>query len=149
MVISLKKFREIVLQMVYSRDLNDHSDSRAFLALLDHWVVPRSVLYQAYVKVDSLFNEIEAIDSFIERFSEGYAFKRISSVERNILRLGVFEMLFEKKTPPKVSISEAVRLSQKFGTPEGGAFVNGVLDAIFQSRERGCHSETELPVFNH
>ena len=149
MAVSLKKFREIFLQVLYSRDLNKHSDPRVFSSMLDQWIVPRKILHQVFAKVDALFKEIERIDSLIAQFSNGYEFKRISRVERNVLRLAVFEVVFEREVPPKVSLSEAVRLSQKFGTPEGGSFVNGVLDAIFQSRDLSCSSEIALNLLNH
>ena len=144
MAISQKKFREIVFQMVYSRDLNDLSDAKLLSSMLDQLVVTRKVLHQASAKVEKIFADVEEIDSLISNFSKDYDFKRISRVERNILRLGVFELRFEGEVPPKVVISEAVRLSRKFGTPEGGAFVNAILDAIFQSEEAPCLSKPVL-----
>ncbi len=148
MAISQKKFREIIFQMVYSRDLNDHSDAKVLTSMLDQFVVTRKVLHQASAKVEKIFAEVEAIDSLISNFSKDYDFKRISRVERNILRLGVFELKFEGEVPPKVVISEGVRLSRKFGTPEGGAFVNAILDAIFQSEEAPCLSKPVLSAIN-
>ncbi len=148
MAISQKKFREIVFQMVYSRDLNDLSGAKLLTSMLDQFVVTRKVLHQASAKVEKIFADGEEIDSLISNFSKDYDFKRISRVERNVLRLGVFELKFEREVPPKVVISEAIRLSRKFGTPEGGAFVNAVLDAIFHSEEAPCLSKPVLSTAN-
>ena len=54
-------------------------------------------------------------------------------VDRNILRLGIFELLFESETPPKVVINEAVELAKRFGLADSGKFVNGVLDSIHKT----------------
>ena len=66
----------------------------------------------------------------------------MSHTDRNILRVGVFEMLFMNDIPPKVSIDEAVELGKKFGTAESGAFINGILDNIYNQLKRdGALSE--------
>lgn len=148
MALSQKKFREIVFQTLYSRDLNTSSDAKILSSMLDQFVVTRKVLHQAMGKVEAIFSKIEEIDALISNVSKDYDFKRISRVERNILRLGLFELKFEGEIPPKVAISEAVRLSRKFGTPEGGAFVNAILDAIFQSEEAPCLSKPVLSTAN-
>lgn len=144
MVVPQRKFREIVFQMVYSRDLNSEADAKVLTSLLDQFVVTRKVLHQAYGKVEKIFAILDEIDGLISNFSKDYDFKRISRVERNILRLGVYELKYEGEVPPKVALAEAIRLSRKFGTPEGGAFVNAVLDAIFQSEESPCLSKPVL-----
>ncbi|MCP5506575.1 MAG: transcription antitermination factor NusB [Chlamydiales bacterium] len=148
MALSQKKFREIVFQTLYSRDLNTSSDAKILSSMLDQFVVTRKVLHQAMEKVEAIFNKVEEIDALISNVSKDYDFKRISRVERNILRLGLFELKFEGEIPPKVAISEAVRLSRKFGTPEGGAFVNAILDAIFQSEEAPCLLRPVLSTAN-
>jgi len=144
MVVPQRKFREIVFQMVYSRDFNDEADAKVLSSMLDQFVVTRKVLHHAFAKVEKIFAILGEIDTLISKFSKDYDFKRISRVERNILRLGVYELRLEGEVPPKVAIAEAIRLSRKFGTPEGGAFVNAVLDAIFQSEEAPCLSKPVL-----
>lgn len=116
--------------------------------MLDQFVVTRKVLHQAMEKVEAIFKKVDEIDTLISNVSKDYDFKRISRVERNILRLGLFELKFEGEVPPKVAIFEAVRLSRKFGTPEGGAFVNAILDAIFQAEEAPCPSKPVLNTAN-
>ena len=57
-------------------------------------------------------------------------------MDRNILRIGVFEIRFLKEIPPKVSIDEAVEMGKRFGSEESGAFINGILDYVFNSLEK-------------
>ena len=75
-------------------------------------------------------NNKSQIDAIIERFSNNWKLSRMSGVDRNIMRIAVFEMLFCRDIPPKVSINEAIDVGKKFGTEESGAFINGILDSI-------------------
>lgn len=71
-----------------------------------------------------------AIDTVIERFSSNWKLSRMSCVDRNVLRLATFELLYCADIPPKVSINEAIDVAKRFGTEESGAFINGILDSI-------------------
>ena len=83
------------------------------------------------------------IDTLIERFSKNWRVHRMSCVDRNIMRVAVFEMLFCQDIPPKVSINEAIDVGKKFGTEESGAFINGIIDSIRIAIEKG-----EIPIEN-
>ena len=83
-----------------------------------------------------IWTKREELDSLISRSSRNWRLERMSHVDRNVLRLGAFEMLFMKDIPPKVSIDEAVELGKKFGSEESGAFINGVLDNIYNQLKR-------------
>jgi len=83
------------------------------------------------------------IDSVIERFSSNWKIHRMSGVDRNIMRLAVYEALFCRDIPIKVSINEAIDIGKKFGTHESGAFINGILDSIRVALEKG-EIQTEM-----
>jgi len=70
------------------------------------------------------------IDDRIRRYCENYEFRRISPVDRNILRLAIYEMLHRDDIPPVVSINEAIELAKTFGGGDSGRFVNGILDRV-------------------
>ena len=70
------------------------------------------------------------IDAVIEQFSSNWKLSRMSCVDRNVLRIAVFELLYCADIPPKVSINEAIDVGKRFGTEESGAFINGILDSI-------------------
>ena len=76
------------------------------------------------------------IDDVIERFSSNWKISRMSCVDRNVLRIAVFELLFCADIPPKVSINEAIDVGKRFGTEESGAFINGILDSIRMAIDR-------------
>ena len=80
--------------------------------------------------IDGVQEHRETIDTVIEQFSSNWKLSRMSCVDRNVLRIAVFELLFCADIPPKVSINEAIDVGKRFGTEESGAFINGILDSI-------------------
>ena len=77
------------------------------------------------------------IDSTIERFSSNWKLHRMPYVDRNILRIAVFEMIYCEDIPIKVSINEAIDIGKKYGTHESGPFINGILDSLRIAIEKG------------
>ena len=86
--------------------------------------------------VDGVRDNRETIDEVIERFSSNWKISRMSCVDRNVLRIAVFELLFCADIPPKVSINEAIDVGKRFGTEESGAFINGILDSVRMAIDR-------------
>ena len=76
------------------------------------------------------------IDERIRRYCENYEFRRISPVDRNVLRLAIYEMLYRDDIPPVVSINEGIELAKTFGGSESGRFVNGILDRVRKDLDR-------------
>jgi len=76
------------------------------------------------------------IDRLIEERAEGWPLERLHSVDRNILRLAIYELLYREDIPPEVAINEAVELAKKYGTERSPAFINGILDRILKEKER-------------
>ena len=72
----------------------------------------------------------EEIDALIVKFAKNWSLKRMAAVDRNVLRLAVYEMLHREDIPPVVSINEAVDIAKKFSTQDSGKFVNGILDKL-------------------
>ncbi|MBW8863361.1 MAG: transcription antitermination factor NusB [Verrucomicrobia bacterium] len=72
----------------------------------------------------------DAIDEQIKKHAKNWDFHRIAAVDRNIMRLAIYEMLYREDIPPVVSINEAVDIAKKFSTQDSGKFVNGILDKI-------------------
>jgi N utilization substance protein B len=84
----------------------------------------------AYARMEKVLAALAGLDAKISAASKEYQFDRISSVEKNALRLGAFEMLCDDEVPPKVAIAEAIRLCRKFATAESAQFVNAILDGV-------------------
>jgi len=85
--------------------------------------------------VEGIILNIESIDATLELASTNWSVARMANVERNILRVAVYEMLYRADIPSKVSINEAVEIAKEFASPEGPTFINGVLDQVRQQAE--------------
>lgn len=86
------------------------------------------------------------IDPLIAQHAENWAMERIGTVDRNVMRIAVYEMLHREDIPPVVSINEAVELAKAFSSEESGAFVNGILDRIRQDLDRPARETKEAPA---
>jgi N utilization substance protein B len=133
MALPQAKLREIIFQLLYSRDVDRSAESCSIALLMKELHVTRSGVYLALSKAAELQSHQDEIDATITKAVQGYTFARIQSVERCILRLATYELTVEKTTPPKVVITEAMRLGRKFATPESANFINAVLDAIYKT----------------
>src|SRR5436853_2478714 len=80
--------------------------------------------------IEGMIAHLPEIDEQIKRYCEYYNLHRISAVDRNVLRLAIYEMLYRDDIPPVVSINEAIDLAKTFGGAESGGFVNGILDRV-------------------
>ena len=72
----------------------------------------------------------QEFDLLIEQYSENWRLDRINMVDRNILRMALFELLYCEEIPPKVTINEAIDLGKRYGSEDSGSFINGILDRI-------------------
>jgi N utilization substance protein B len=126
------KAREYALQMLYQVDLR-RSDAEA--AIKEFWEEhlqsgEAEIKEFATQLVSGTVSQLATIDPLIETHASNWSLKRMGKVDRNVLRLGTYELLFMKETPPKVCINEAVDLAKRFGDVDSGKFINGILDAI-------------------
>ena len=80
--------------------------------------------------IEGIVAHLPEIDDRIRHYCENYEVRRISAVDRNVLRLGIYELLYRDDIPPVVSINEAIELAKEFGGPDSGRFVNGILDRV-------------------
>ncbi len=80
--------------------------------------------------MQGVLDHCREIDGLIERYSENWSLERITSIDRTILRIAIFELLYREDIPPKVTLNEAVDLGKRFGSENSGGFVNGILDRI-------------------
>ena len=99
-------------------------------------ISPRNRLYTE-VLVRLVARKAGELDILIQRNLTNWNLSRLSAIDRNILRLGVAEILYVDDVPPKVSIREAIRLAETYGTEESPRFINGVLDAVMRDAEIG------------
>lgn len=132
--------REMAVQGLYHIDMNEVEPDEAVRAIVDEVnddneggirqanepVSPAFVLEL----VEGAHKHRLTIDELLQNYLKGWQIDRLSKVDRQILRLAVFEMLYKEDVPPKVVVNEAIELAKHFGTDESGKFVNGVLGKL-------------------
>jgi N utilization substance protein B len=82
--------------------------------------------------IDIILNKIDKVDDYIKKYAPQWPIEQITLIDRNVLRLGIVELVFLKETPPRVVINEAIEMAKTFGGQTSGKFVNGVLGAIYE-----------------
>ena len=134
MTLNPYKMREIIFHLLYSADFTAVEQEESFPILMQHHKVTKKCMYAAEAHSKEIQDKISQIDKMISETAKEYEFDRIPRVERNLLRLGVYEIYFSKTVPPKVAITEAVRLAKKFSSAESGSFINAILDALYKKK---------------
>ena len=92
--------------------------------------------------IDGVMTHLPDLDERVSRYCENYDLNRISPVDRAVLRLAIYEMLYRDDIPPVVSINEAIELAKTFGGPDSGRFVNGILDRVKDDLSRPLREAT-------
>ena len=126
-----RKARELALQLLYQLDLHGEPDPQG--GLEEFWTrypVEADVRRFTEALVRGTKQHEASIDELISRATEHWSLGRMAIVDRNILRQGVFELLWAPDVPPSVAINEALEVAKKFSTHESSRFINGVLDRI-------------------
>jgi N utilization substance protein B len=125
-----RKARVIALQVLYEVDSVGHEMERALEPFLaDGRLNEENAVFARQLTGGVLENK-EEIDGYIKRFATAWPLEQISLVDRNILRLAIFEILLDNSVPIKVAINEAVELAKLFGSENSPRFVNGVLGSV-------------------
>ena len=131
-----RKSRELAMQALFFMDTRGPSKAR--LRLFCRCQSPSKNTYPFFIKlVEGVLGNLARLDRTIERFSSNWKISRMSCVDRNILRIGAFEMLCCDDIPHKVTINEAIDIGKKYGTEESGAFINGILDSVRMALDKG------------
>ena len=129
-MINRRKARELAIQALFYIDVSQNDSKEAVELFCENFVTSKKDLSFFFRLVNGVVKAMPEIDSVVERFSRNWKISRMSIVDRNIIRIAVYEMLFCNDIPSKVSINEAIDIGKKFGTKESGAFINGILDSI-------------------
>jgi N utilization substance protein B len=125
--------REVALQVLYQDDLNPGANPRVgeeFIARRLH--VPEVAEF-ARSLIAGVRSHRPELDDLLERTADNWSLRRMAATDRNVLRLGAYELL-HTQTPGRVAINEAVELAKRFGTSQSAQFVNGILDRFLAGR---------------
>ena len=131
--------RESALKILYRIEISKESvDS----SMEDFWTwtigkVHKEVMDFANDLVRGTYKNLSKIDELISKYTANWEIKRIAVIDKNILRMGIFELLYKDDIPPKVAINEAIELAKKYGDIDSGKFVNGILDKVRKTECKG------------
>lgn len=132
-----RQSRELALQFLYGYDMNRSEPAGAITDFWNTNRAPGEVRQFATDLVKGVLENIERIDKIITEHATNWRLDRIALVDKNILRVAIYELFYRDDIPPAVTINEAVEVAKKFSTPQSGKFVNGILDKI--GKEKAGH----------
>lgn len=133
------KAREVAVQMLYQLDINPDVPMDIVLEQVRERLEDEPLARFAWQLVSGVVRDKVRLDDAIEALAANWTLKRMAPTDRNVLRLGAFELL-ETETPPRVVIDEAVELAKRFGAAQSPQFVNGILDRLIPPHRRGTPS---------
>ena len=131
-----RQAREIAMQALFYMDMRNDVSNEMLERFCGNFSPSPKTQPFFFKLVNGVMGTKDELDDLIERFSKNWDIKRMSGVDRNVMRIAVFELIYCDDIPPKVSINEAVDVGKKFGTEESGAFINGILDSIRSDLEQ-------------
>jgi N utilization substance protein B len=130
MIKGRRKARAVALQALYEADAVGHDAQRALARLLDEAGLSEENAGFARELVDGVMHHKDGIDRHIAHFAPAWPIAQIPVIDRNVLRLAIFEILIDNRVPVKVGINEAVELAKTFGSDNSPKFINGVLGSV-------------------
>jgi N utilization substance protein B len=127
-----RRGRESALQVLYQIDVTQRNAEEALALFWSNFAFDEEARSFSELLVRGVMEHYDEINDLVERHAEHWKMSRMTWIDRNILRMAVFEFLCCGDIPSKVTINEAVELGKRFGSEDSGAFVNGILDQITQ-----------------
>jgi N utilization substance protein B len=125
-----RRARAIALQALYELDFTRHSSEYTLGCRLKEHPLPETATSFAFHLVEGVRDRLLQLDRVMGDLAPEWPVAQIAVVDRNILRIAIYELLFDSDTPPKVAINEAVELAKMFGSDSSPRFVNGVLGSL-------------------
>ncbi|MBM4351712.1 MAG: transcription antitermination factor NusB [Deltaproteobacteria bacterium] len=125
-----RRSREFALQVLYQFEITKQNALQAMVQLRENFMPEEGEDEFAKRIVLGVMEHQREIDRLIEERSEHWRLDRMTIVDRNILRIAIFELLYCSEVPPKVTLNEAIDLGKRYGSEESGNFINGILDRI-------------------
>jgi len=137
--------REVALQVLYQVEQNPGVSPEEIHRFIQRRLLEDRKLCEF---TEGLINGVkehqERIDATISQVAENWRLDRMATIDRNILRLGAYEMLFRPEVPAKVAINEALELAKRYSTAQSSRFVNGILDRVLQCQIQEVSPEPDL-----
>jgi transcription antitermination protein NusB len=129
-LVKRRKSRESALQYLYQREVVPQESWKGLAYFKKHFLLSEEDDAFLDRVVQGVLDHGQEIDQLIERYSEHWRLDRIALIDRTLLRIAIFELLYCEDIPPKATLNEAVDLAKQYGSENSGSFVNGILDRI-------------------
>ena len=134
-----RQARVLALKMIYSKEINADQKESSIAKDISEVNGKSSKEITEYAKqiFDLTFEKQDEMDKYIVEKSNNWDINRIGLIDKLIIRMSLAEMLYVNEVPPKVSIVEGVEIAKEYSTNDSGAFVNGILDSVYNEKMRG------------
>ena len=139
-----RKSRELALQALYQGELAGQARLFDFEEFCAHFQVSKKAIPYAIKLLGGVQEKSEEINQLISRYAENWRLERMSVIDRNILRLAVFELHYQDDVPASVAINEAVEIAKRYSTDDSGSFINGILDGLAKVEISGIENKTNV-----
>lgn len=133
-----RQAREAVVKALFAFDIGRMNPDRALRYVLEESQLPPAAEAFAGELVAGVVDRLERLDAIIDRYAVNWRTERMPAVDRNILRLALYEILFRDDIPPSVSVNEAVEIAKRYGDEESPKFINGVLGEVIRREVAGA-----------
>ena len=127
------KAREVALCLLYQVEIVKRDCAKVLQDYCEAFPQRKEVVNFSSLIAKGVLKNQPTIDSLIKKYAKNWEIERMAAVDRNVLRIAVFELFYLDDIPPKVSINEAIELAKRFGDVDSPRFVNGILDKIYKS----------------
>ena len=127
-----REARELALKFLYQTEFNSNSSDSELNSFCKRANVSEEIQDFTQTLIKNIFIHKKEVDGLLKKISVNWVPDRMAMIDKNILHLGICELLFDSTTPPKVVINEAVEIAKKFGTEESPDFINGILDKVYK-----------------
>jgi N utilization substance protein B len=125
-----RKSRELALQALFQGELAGQNGLLDFEEFCAHFQVNKKAIPYAKKLLDGVQEKADMLNQLISKYAENWRLERMSLIDRNILRLAVYEVHYQDDVPISVAINEAVEIAKRYSTDDSGPFINGILDAM-------------------
>ena len=132
-----RKSRELALQALYQGEMAGQGDILEFDEFCVHFQVDKKSIPYAEKLLAGVQEKGEVINKLISRHAQNWRLERMSVIDRNILRIAVYELYYQDDVPASVAINEAVEIAKRYSTDDSGPFINGILDAMAREEPSG------------
>lgn len=139
------KARELAMQMLFLIDINSDVDEKTILHMIQERIDHEEILKFSWTLYSGTMKHRDELDEQIKKVAKNWSLSRMAVTDRNLLRLGCFE-LKHLETPASVVINESIKLAKKFGTEKSSSFINGILDKLAKNSDAQSESDDVQPI---